>query len=987
MPKTIRCPKGKERNPFTKRCVNKCKDGYRRRIEKKTKKFDCVKIKTSVKSKKIPNDRLAEIFKNSLYDKLRIEKNTNSLVIGDVQSGKTDVMIGYCYKSKKLGKRVLYLVRNMTSDAEQLQERFQKFTEEFPKISKEFPIQVRRINEYSGKKKMESLDADVIICLMNPKSISNFELLVEKFGFEFNICVDESDLISGEEGTSEKSLKRLRDNPKRFNFLAVTATPIATVFNMNINFFYKLPRSIHYTHIEHPRIQWLSTFPTSSKDYELDLENMNHILRTGLQKKICIALMVTTIENKKQKSILESLLITNPKYVGIIYNQNTLSILRNVQGMIRNVRDNTTINEAITNAISLGKHIVILAGKKADRGISFVSQDYKYHLTDLYLRSDENPTIHCESLIQRLRILGKYTHGEPDKGENKIFKTERESKLCIWSTEELKDEILDCYFLIQKLTNKLVEFTERGNKIVSKTDINRILEELKFKKGELPRIPLVKKRHIENIIFDKAAKVKNQIIKYDKEADGYCLKNPTGNFCKNPTQLKCNEDRDLILKELGKFLGKDFSSTSIKKHLYGYFYENTLLPENRDEIEDLRQVYLRTKDVSDLRKYESSVKRNCKQFVEQRILGENLKNYSSQLKQYIETKGLSLNNFSFKSYIGDNVTKSKLAFKNRRLQIEKHLETKKTEEFEITVGKPFDFSIGKILDDMKIPLVFTFFIPYDFKYDGVEYKSGIKENDILYWQNLQGMTYVNVVNSKSLLKDYINAGEFIFQKIEDEKSLSNSNSNNSNGAKPYDPLRTKLKNLHRRLLKMSSNDLNKGKENEKILKEYHELRDKYWLKDEDPINEVIKRLEGVYEEIKNEKIADMGCGNAKLARHFGKKLNISSFDHFKINDFVTPVNMKNTGQKDKEFDKILFCLSISWGNSQEINDYLDEGLRICKEGGIIDIICTAADKDVLENILRSDYYDRITKIDSPVSFSGKYFHISCKGVNLRHYGV
>lgn len=986
MPKTTRCPKGKERNPFTKICVNKCKDGYRRRTEKKTKKFDCVKIKTSVKSKKIPNDRLAERFKNSLYDKLRIEKNTNSLVIGDVQSGKTDVMIGYCYKSKKLGKRVLFLVRNMTSDAEQLQERFHK-------ISKEFPIQVKRINEYGSEsqiRKMESLEgkgADVFICLMNPTSISKFEILVENFGFEFNICVDESDLISGYDGSGERSLKRLRDNSKRFNFLAVTATPIATVFNMNINFFYKLPRSIHYTHIEHQRIQWLSTFPTSSKDYEKDLENMNQILRIGLQKKICIALMVTTIENKKQKSILESLLITNPKYVGIIYNQNTLSILRNVQGMIRNEKDNSTINEAITNAISLGKHIVILAGKKADRGISFVSQDYKYHLTDLYLRSDENPTIHCESLIQRLRILGKYTHGEPDKGENKIFKTERESKLCIWSTEELKDEILDCYFLIQKLTNKLVEFTERGSKIVSKTDINRILEELKFKKGELPRIPLVKKKHIENIIFDKAAKVKNQIIKYDKEADGYCLKNPTGNFCKNPTQLKCNEDRDLILKELGKFLGKDFSSTSIKKHLYGYFYEDTLLPENRDEIEDLRQIYLRTKEKTDLTKYENSVKRNCKQFVEQRILGENLKNYSSQLKQYIENKGLSKSNFSFKSYIGDNVTKSKLAFKNRRLQIEKHLETKKTEKFEITVGKPFDFSIGKIFDDMKIPLVFTFFIPYDFKYEGVEYKSGIKENDILYWQNLQGMTYVNVVNSRRLLKDYINAGEFIFQKMEDEKSLSNSNSNNSNGPKPYDPLRTKLKNLHRRLLKMSSNNLNKGKENEKILKEYHELRDKYWLNDEDPINQVIQNFERVYMHIKNDKIADMGCGNAKLARHFGKRLNISSFDHFKINDFVTPVNMKNTGQKDKEFDKILFCLSISWGNSQEINDYLDEGLRICKEGGIIDIICTDADKDVLENILRSDYYDRITKIDSPVSFSGKYFHISCKGVNLRHYGV
>ena len=47
--------------------------------------------------------------------------------------------------------------------------------------------------------------------------------------------------------------------------------------------------------------------------------------------------------------------------------------------------------------------------------------------------------------------------------------------------------------------------------------------------------------------------------------------------------------------------------------------------------------------------------------------------------------------------------------------------------------KPFDFSIGKILDDMKIPLVFTFFIPYNFKYDGIEYESGIKENDLMFF--------------------------------------------------------------------------------------------------------------------------------------------------------------------------------------------------------------------------------------------------------------
>ena len=31
-----------------------------------------------------------------------------------------------------------------------------------------------------------------------------------------------------------------------------------------------------------------------------------------------------------------------------------------------------------------------MAGMKAGRGISFVDNFYKYHLTDLYLRSDED---------------------------------------------------------------------------------------------------------------------------------------------------------------------------------------------------------------------------------------------------------------------------------------------------------------------------------------------------------------------------------------------------------------------------------------------------------------------------------------------------------------------------------------------------------------------------------------------------------------------
>ncbi len=46
----LKCPEGKERNPKTKRCINKCKEGYARDAE-----FKCKKNKTQKKKKEIVN--------------------------------------------------------------------------------------------------------------------------------------------------------------------------------------------------------------------------------------------------------------------------------------------------------------------------------------------------------------------------------------------------------------------------------------------------------------------------------------------------------------------------------------------------------------------------------------------------------------------------------------------------------------------------------------------------------------------------------------------------------------------------------------------------------------------------------------------------------------------------------------------------------------------------------------------------------------------
>jgi hypothetical protein len=46
----LKCPEGKERNPKTRRCINKCKEGYARDAE-----FNCKKNKTQKKKKEIVN--------------------------------------------------------------------------------------------------------------------------------------------------------------------------------------------------------------------------------------------------------------------------------------------------------------------------------------------------------------------------------------------------------------------------------------------------------------------------------------------------------------------------------------------------------------------------------------------------------------------------------------------------------------------------------------------------------------------------------------------------------------------------------------------------------------------------------------------------------------------------------------------------------------------------------------------------------------------
>lgn len=72
-------------------------------------------------------------------------------------------------------------------------------------------------------------------------------------------------------------------------------------------------------------------------------------------------------------------------------------------------------------------------------------------------------------------------------------------------------------------------------------------------------------------------------------------------------------------------------------------------------------------------------------------------------------------------------------------------------------------------------------------------------------------------------------------------------------------------------------------------------------------------------------VADLGCGEAKLAQSVKNKVH--SFDFVAVNDQVTQCDMKNVPLEDNSCDVAVFCLSLMGTN---VIDFICEAHRILK---------------------------------------------------------
>lgn len=285
-----------------------------------------------------------------VYDKL----DRNILIYGEVQGGKTKeiikIMKEYNNKSKVL------VLQNSLLVLKQYIERLKKENIEFQIVDKN----------------TKTLTKNVIILINNLKRYEYFDK-VKGGDSKYILILDEADLVY-------KNCKLV--GYKTFH---CTATPFYKGNTILFDRIIKVQRNENYYGLEKLTVKEEKDTFKAVKDFIKEPSGMMLINRYSSVKEMR--------ECGKQIARL------HPKVPIIVLNSEKIMYLKRKQKQL--------VKQSITNVIDNLKehsHIIFIADRLANRGLSYVSSDYSRHLTHQVTRIKENKV----TFMQSLRILGIY---------------------------------------------------------------------------------------------------------------------------------------------------------------------------------------------------------------------------------------------------------------------------------------------------------------------------------------------------------------------------------------------------------------------------------------------------------------------------------------------------------------------------------------------------------------------------------------------------
>ena len=99
-----------------------------------------------------------------------------------------------------------------------------------------------------------------------------------------------------------------------------------------------------------------------------------------------------------------------------------------------------------------------------------------------------------------------------------------------------------------------------------------------------------------------------------------------------------------------------------------------------------------------------------------------------------------------------------------------------------------------------------------------------------------------------------------------------------------------------------------------------------------PLDDVIAQLRALPSKAV---VADMGCGDARLAAELGKRHDVRSFDLVATAPGVIACNIERTPLKNGECDVVVFCLALM---GPSLWRFVGEAFRVLKPGGLLKVV-------------------------------------------------
>lgn len=369
---------------------------------------------------------------NSLANKVKISEKEHILLCGKIQSGKCEETLELTLKIITNNKKhVIILLRNNNSDLDQIDKRIKEFNNlKRSNNQPELPIPRYLLSETNNLKELllNKNRPELLFGLSNVDCINMINKTIDtnpELKNTFCVINDEADLFAFElkadsRTKTENALNNTFD--KCYCYISITATPLPLILREKISQIYSLNIPNNYyginnlTHINIPT-PFVNIKNKIHYNNDINNQNIDDFYQHILQNEESTALINIKKSKKDHKKIIKYIsknlsynnsdlifLELNDKSVKIYNNQGNL-IDQEIYNKISNKYKVASINQAIQKYIKT-KYIIIVGGILAGRGISFVSESYKRHLTHQYII--KSPTSHMACLYQSIRLCGKY---------------------------------------------------------------------------------------------------------------------------------------------------------------------------------------------------------------------------------------------------------------------------------------------------------------------------------------------------------------------------------------------------------------------------------------------------------------------------------------------------------------------------------------------------------------------------------------------------